>query len=120
MVGKLEDEQTTWRGRRRRYIINKDIKDTGREGVGWMHLTEDRNQRLVHVNNEINLRIPYKAKNRLNNCQLLRKNSGTVRQMHQLQNQPYLLQPALCGSQNWLNIQTAAYAGVLGPGNLNP
>jgi hypothetical protein len=36
----------------------KDSEDLGWEGVDWIHLTQDRDQRWALVNTVMNLRVP--------------------------------------------------------------
>jgi hypothetical protein len=38
--------------------IRMDLKETGWEGVDWMHLAQDRDQWWALINNFINLRLP--------------------------------------------------------------
>jgi len=35
-----------------------DLREIGREGVNWIHLAQDRDQRRVVVNTVINLWVP--------------------------------------------------------------
>jgi hypothetical protein len=51
LVGKLEGNRPLARPRRRwEYNIKVDLRKTGLKGVDWIHLTQDRNQRLVLIN----------------------------------------------------------------------
>jgi hypothetical protein len=38
--------------------IRMDLKETGWEGVDWMHLAQDRDQWWAVVNMVMNLRVP--------------------------------------------------------------
>jgi hypothetical protein len=40
-----------------------DLKEVGSEGVGWIHLAEDRDQWLAVVNTVMNLWVPQKTGN---------------------------------------------------------
>jgi hypothetical protein len=39
--------------------IKMYLRETGWGGMSWIHLTEDRDQRKVHVKTVMNLRVPY-------------------------------------------------------------
>jgi hypothetical protein len=41
--------------------IRMDLRETGWEGVDWMHLTQERDQWWALMNMEINLWVPYKV-----------------------------------------------------------
>jgi hypothetical protein len=41
--------------------IRIDLRETGWEGVDWMHLTQDRDQWRGLVNMVMNIRVPYKV-----------------------------------------------------------
>jgi hypothetical protein len=43
--------------------IKMDLRKTGQEGVGWMHLTQDMDQWQDFVNMAMNLRFPYMVGN---------------------------------------------------------
>jgi hypothetical protein len=43
--------------------IRMDLKDIGWEGVGCIHLAQDRDQWRARVNTLKNIRVPYKAEN---------------------------------------------------------
>jgi hypothetical protein len=49
------------------FVEHRDIrmylKETGWEGMDWIHLAQDRDQRRALVNMVINLRVPQKAGN---------------------------------------------------------
>jgi hypothetical protein len=40
----------------------EDLRETGWEGVNWMHLSQDRDQWRVVVNTVMKLRVPCKSK----------------------------------------------------------
>jgi hypothetical protein len=62
MVGKPEKKRQLGRPRRRwEGNINIDLRETGWEGVDWMHLTQDRDQCRAVVNTVMNHRVPQKA-----------------------------------------------------------
>jgi hypothetical protein len=48
--------------------IRMDLKEIGWKCVNWKNLAQDRDQRRALVNTELNLRVPLKAGNFLNNC----------------------------------------------------
>jgi len=60
LVGKSEGKRPRGRARRRvENIIRMDLRKTGWEGVNWMHLARDRNQRGAVVNTVMNFRGIY-------------------------------------------------------------
>jgi hypothetical protein len=40
-----------------------DLRETGWEGIDWMHLAKDRDTRRALANTIMNLRVPQKAGN---------------------------------------------------------
>jgi hypothetical protein len=63
-VGIPEGKRLLGRPKRRwENNIRTDLRVTGREGVDWIHLAQDRDQWQVVVNTVMNLRIPEKARN---------------------------------------------------------
>jgi len=43
--------------------IRMDLRETGWEGVDWMHLAQDMDQWLAVVNTVMKIRVPYKVGN---------------------------------------------------------
>jgi hypothetical protein len=59
LAEKPEAKRPSGRPRRRwENNIKMYLKETGLEGVDWIHLTEDRDQWLALVNTVMNLRVP--------------------------------------------------------------
>jgi len=59
LAGKSEGKRPLGRLRQRwEDNIRIDLKETGWEGVEWMHLAQDRDQRLALVNILKNLLVP--------------------------------------------------------------
>jgi hypothetical protein len=59
LVGKLEGKRPLGRPRRRWVDNNKmDPREIGWDGMDWIDLTQDRDQRRVLVNTVMNLRVP--------------------------------------------------------------
>jgi hypothetical protein len=48
---------------RREYNIRMDLTEIVWEGMDWFQLAENKDQWLVLVNTEMNLRVPYRARN---------------------------------------------------------
>jgi len=64
LVGIPEGKRLLGRPKRRwENNIRTDLRETGWEGVDWIHLAQDRDQWRVVVNTVMNLRIPEKARN---------------------------------------------------------
>jgi hypothetical protein len=58
-VGKPEGKRPIGRSRRRwEDNIRMDLKKVGLEGVGWIHLAQDRGHWRAFVNTVMNLRVP--------------------------------------------------------------
>jgi hypothetical protein len=58
-VGKAEGKRPLGRGRCRwKDNIRMDLRETGRDVVEWMHLTQDRDQWRTLVNSITTLRFP--------------------------------------------------------------
>jgi hypothetical protein len=56
VVGKPEGKKPLGRPRRRREDnIRMDLKETGWEGVDWIHLAQDKDQWLVLMDTVLNL-----------------------------------------------------------------
>jgi hypothetical protein len=63
LVGKPEEMRPHGRPRRRwEDNIKMYLRETGWEGVEWMHLAQDRDQWRALVNTVMNLRVPYKGR----------------------------------------------------------
>jgi hypothetical protein len=63
LVGKSEEKRPLGRPRRRwedNIII--ELREAGWEGVDWMHLAQDRDQRRDLVNTVMSVRVPYMYK----------------------------------------------------------
>jgi hypothetical protein len=59
LVGKSERERPLVRPRRRwEDNIRMDLRETGWEGVDWMHLAQDRDMWRALVNMVMNFRVP--------------------------------------------------------------
>jgi len=58
LAGKPEGKRPFGRPRRRWENIRMDLRETGWEGVDWMHLAQDRDLGLALVNTVMNLQIP--------------------------------------------------------------
>jgi len=59
LVGKLEGKRPFRRSRGRWEDNSRiDLREPGWEGVGWIHLAEDRHQWRALVNTVMNFRIP--------------------------------------------------------------
>jgi hypothetical protein len=59
IVAKPEGKRPLERPRRRwEDNIRMDFRETGREGVDWIHLTKDRDQWWTVVNTVMNIRVP--------------------------------------------------------------
>jgi hypothetical protein len=58
-VRKAEGKRPVGRPRRRlEDNIRKDLRETGWEGLDWMHLAQDKDQKWAVVNTVMNLRVP--------------------------------------------------------------
>jgi hypothetical protein len=66
-VGKPEE---TYRRTRRRWVdnIKMDLGEIGWDGMDWIGLAQDRDQRRALVNTVMNLRIPQNAGKFLSGC----------------------------------------------------
>jgi hypothetical protein len=62
LVGKSEGKRPLVRPRCRWENIRMDLRETGYEGVAWMHLAQDRDQQQVLVNTVISLPGPIKGR----------------------------------------------------------
>jgi hypothetical protein len=59
LVGKPQWNRALGRHRRRwEDNIRMDLRETGWEGVDWMHLSRDRDQWEAVVNTAMNIRVP--------------------------------------------------------------
>jgi hypothetical protein len=58
LVGKSEGKRPLGRPRRRCEDIRTDLRETGWEGVDWIHLTQDRDQLRAVVNTVMNIQVP--------------------------------------------------------------
>jgi len=58
LVGKPEGKRPLGRRRRRWEDIRMDLRETGWEGVDWLHLNQDRRHWLVLVNTVKSFRVP--------------------------------------------------------------
>jgi hypothetical protein len=59
LVGKPEGKRPLGRPRRRwEDNIRAHLRETGWEGVDWMHMAQDKDQIIAFVNTIMNLRIP--------------------------------------------------------------
>jgi hypothetical protein len=58
LVGKPEEKRLLGRPRRRRKDIGIDLRETGWEGVDWIHLPHDRDRLRAVVKTVMNLRVP--------------------------------------------------------------
>jgi hypothetical protein len=59
LVGKPEGRRTLGKPRRRWVDnIKMDLREIGFEGVDWIELAQDRDQRRTLVNTEMDLRVP--------------------------------------------------------------
>jgi hypothetical protein len=59
LVGKLERKRPLGRPRRRwEDNVQLDLREMGWDGMGWIHVAQDRGQWRAHVNTVINLRVP--------------------------------------------------------------
>jgi hypothetical protein len=59
LVGNPEGKRPVGRRKRRwEDNIRMDLRETGWQGVDWMHLAQDRNQWRALMNTVINLRFP--------------------------------------------------------------
>jgi hypothetical protein len=59
LIGKPEGKKPVGRpGRRWVDNIKMDIRETGLQGVDWLHLAQDRDRRWAVVNTVMYLRIP--------------------------------------------------------------
>jgi len=59
LVGKPEGKKPPGRTKcRLKDNIRKDLRETGREGVGWIHLSQDRDHWWPLVNTILNLQVP--------------------------------------------------------------
>jgi hypothetical protein len=57
-VGKPEGKRPLGRPRRRWEDIKMTLREIGRDGMDWIHLAQDRDQRRDILNTLINLRFP--------------------------------------------------------------
>jgi hypothetical protein len=62
LVGKPEEKRPLGR-LRRRWVdnIKMNLSEVGWDGVDWMDMSQDRNQRRALVNTVLNLRVPRNA-----------------------------------------------------------
>jgi hypothetical protein len=58
LVGRPEGKRPLGRSRRRWEYDRMDLRETGWEGVDWIHLAQDRDQWCALVNMVMNLRVP--------------------------------------------------------------
>jgi hypothetical protein len=58
LAGKPEGKRPLGRPRRRWEDIRIDLRETGWEGVDWIHLAQDRDLWRALVNTVMNLRVP--------------------------------------------------------------
>jgi len=58
LVGKSEGKRPLGRPRRRCEDIRTDLRETGWEGVDWIHLAQDRDQLPAVVNTVMNIQVP--------------------------------------------------------------
>jgi hypothetical protein len=64
LVGKPEGRRPLGRPRRRwKYNIGMDLREIEWEGVDWIHLDQDRDQRRAAVNTVMSLRVSQKVEN---------------------------------------------------------
>jgi hypothetical protein len=59
LVGKPEGNRSL-RRQRHRWVdnIKMDLRETGWDGVDWIHMAQDKDQRRALVNTVLNLRVP--------------------------------------------------------------
>jgi hypothetical protein len=58
LVGKPQGKRLLGRRSRRKDNIIMDLRETGSDGVDWIHLAQDRDQWQAIVNTRMNLKVP--------------------------------------------------------------